>query len=136
MLQDQQVVADSAAFPQVLHGEELICVTQAARNKLAEIVLSAAADGITGVRVFVAGGGCSGLTYGMGLAEAPGRLDATWTSGDLKIFIDAIALSYLEGAEIDYVEEDEPRFLFRNVFARSGGGGACGGCGGGGCGSH
>ncbi len=137
MFQDQQAAVSGAAFPQAITGDEMICVTEAARQKLAEIVASAAADGVTGVRVYVAGGGCSGLAYGMGLAEAPNRLDATWTSGGLKIFIDAVALNYLEGAEIDYVEEDEPRFLFRNVFARSGGGGACGGCGGGGgCGSH
>ncbi|MDA8362204.1 MAG: iron-sulfur cluster assembly accessory protein [Gammaproteobacteria bacterium] len=137
MFQEQQTVASGAAFPQAISGDEVIRVTATAREKLTEIVLSGAADGVTGVRVYVAGGGCSGLAYGMGLAEAPGPLDATWSAGDLKIFIDAVALNYLEGAEIDYVEDDEPRFLFRNVFARSGGGGACGGCGGGGgCGSH
>ncbi len=129
MYQDQAASA-GAVFPQHMNSDEMIRVTEAAREKLTEIVQSAAADGVTGVRVFVAGGGCSGLSYGMGLAEAPNPQDATWTSGDLALYIDAVALNYLEGAEIDYTEDDGARFLFRNVSPRSSGGG----CGGGGCG--
>ena len=122
------------SFPALLADE--IHVTEPARAKLAEIVSQAAADGVIGVRVYVSGGGCSGLTYGMVMAESQGERDAVWQADGLRIFVDAVALSYLDGAEIDYSEDGEARFLFRNVFARSGGGGACGGCGGGGCGSH
>ncbi|WP_297376117.1 iron-sulfur cluster assembly accessory protein [Acidiferrobacter sp.] len=132
---EQAVAANSMpAFPAQLTDE--IQVTGPAQVKLGEIVAQAAADGVVGIRVYVSGGGCSGMTYGMVMAEAEGPRDAVWTKNGLKIFVDAVALSYLDGAEIDYTEEGEPRFLFRNVFARSGGGGACGGCGSGGCGSH
>lgn len=135
MPQEQMVASPRAEFPLFLNEE--IHVTDAAYSKLRAIVADAAADGVIGIRVYVSGGGCSGMTYGMVMAEAEGDRDAVWQKDGLKIFVDAIALSYLEGAEIDYTEEGEPRFLFRNVFSRSGGGGACGGCGGGGgCGSH
>ena len=134
MQHEQAVASVMPEFPAQLTDE--IRVTDPARAKLGEIVAQAAGDGVIGIRVYVSGGGCSGMTYGMVMAEAEGARDAVWRKDGLAIFVDAVALSYLEGAEIDYVEEGEPRFLFRNVFARSGGGGACGGCGGGGCGSH
>lgn len=134
MPQEMRVEKAQPSFPAQLADE--IHVTQSAREKLTEIVSQAAADGVIGVRVYVSGGGCSGLTYGMVMAESSGERDAVWQSDGLRIFVDAVALNYLDGAEIDYSEDGEPRFLFRNVFARSGGGGACGGCGGGGCGSH
>ncbi|MHB8253624.1 MAG: HesB/IscA family protein [Acidiferrobacter sp.] len=135
MPQEQRVESVAQGFPAILADE--IHVTESARQKLTQIVSQAAADGVVGVRVYVSGGGCSGLTYGMVMAEGPGTRDAVWQTEGLSVFVDPVALSYLDGAEIDYTEDGEPRFLFRNVFARSGGGGACGGCGGGGgCGSH
>ncbi|MHB1565251.1 MAG: HesB/IscA family protein [Acidiferrobacter sp.] len=135
MPQEQRVEAATAAFPAVLANDE-VRITAAAQHKLAEIVAAGAEDGVVGVRVYVAGGGCDGLTYGMVMADRATRFDAVWQVAGLSVYVDAVALNYLEGAEIDYVEDGEPRFLFRNVFTRSGGGGACGGCGGGGCGSH
>lgn len=136
MPQEQVVARSAPQFPSTLNANE-IHVTPSAQVKLREIVASGAEDGVLGVRVYVAGGGCNGLTYGMVMAESASRFDTIWQADGLNIYIDAIALNYLDGAEIDYVEEDgEPKFLFRNVFARSGGGGACGGCGSGGCGSH
>ncbi len=134
MPQEMRVENTQPCFPVLLADE--IRVTEPARAKLTEIVSQAAADGVVGVRVYVSGGGCSGLTYGMVMAESQGDRDAVWQAEGLRIFVDAVALNYLDGAEIDYSEDGEARFVFRNVFARSGGGGACGGCGGGGCGSH
>jgi iron-sulfur cluster insertion protein len=95
---------------------------------------------ITGIRIFVSGGGCSGMTYGMTLVDQPHNLDCTWENDGLKVYVDTIALSFLEGVEIDFKTEGlNQSFVFKNVFANSGSsGGACGGCGGassgGGCG--
>jgi len=50
--------------------------------------------------------------------------------GDVKIYVDSVAMQYLRGVEIDYV--DKPMgasFVFNNVFAATGGSGMCGGCG-------
>ncbi|MBF0265215.1 MAG: iron-sulfur cluster assembly accessory protein [Gammaproteobacteria bacterium] len=83
-----------------------------------------------GVRIFVSGGGCSGMTYGMTLIQQPSDYDAYWEKNGLKVYIDVVALSFLEGVEIDYQTEGlNQSFVFKNVFANSGGSGSCGGCG-------
>lgn len=95
-------------------------------------------DGVNGVRIFVSGGGCGGMSYGMTFVEAPTEFDCTWEKDGLKVHIDSVALGYLAGVEIDYQTEGaNPSFVFKNVFAESGGSGTCGSCGsagGSGCG--
>jgi iron-sulfur cluster insertion protein len=87
-------------------------------------------EGISGVRIFVSGGGCGGMSYGMTLVEESGQFDCTWEKDGLKVFIDAIALSFLEGVKVDFRTEGvNQSFVFTNVFAKSGGAGSCGGCG-------
>ncbi len=93
-------------------------------------------DGVNGVRIFVSGGGCGGMSYGMTLVEQPGKYDCVLEHDDLNVYVDAIALGFLEGVEIDYkVQGVNKSFVFKNVFAKSGGSGTCGACGaaGGGC---
>jgi len=109
-------------------------VTPAALEKLVELLN--AEEEINGVRVFVSGGGCGGMTYGMTFSEAPTEFDSVLQKDGLTMYVDAIALSYLKGVEIDYVEQGMgASFVFRNVFAATGGAGTCSACGsaGGGC---
>ena len=100
-------------------------------------ILQNAEDGVEGIRIFVSGGGCGGMTYGMTYAETIGERDKVLDGEGFKVVVDAIALSYLQGSDIDYVEEGlNASFVFNNVFQSVGGSGACGACGasGGGCG--
>jgi len=100
--------------------------------------LTAEEQDITGVRIFVAGGGCGGMSYGMTFVEKPTEYDCVLDAGDVNLYVDAIALSFLEGVEVDYQEQGlNKSFVFRNVFANTGGAGTCGACGaaGGGCGT-
>ncbi len=112
-----------------------INVLPAAHEKLVELLNSE--DDVNGVRLFVTGGGCSGMTYGMTFSEAPGEHDAILEKDGLTLYIDAVALSYLNGVEIDFTQQGMgASFVFRNAFAATGGSGSCGGCGGasgGGC---
>jgi iron-sulfur cluster insertion protein len=76
------------------------------------------------------------MTYGMTFAEAPTDFDSVLEQDGLTMYVDAVALSYLKGVEIDYVEQGMgASFVFRNVFAATGGSGSCSACGaaGGGC---
>ena len=112
-------------------------ITTSAQAKLAEL-LAGAGDEVQAIRVFVSGGGCSGMGYGMTYAEQINATDHVIDSEQCKVVIDAVALNFLGGAEIDFVTDGgNPSFVFRNAYqpARVGGGG-CGsdGCGGGGCG--
>ncbi|MEX1196133.1 MAG: iron-sulfur cluster assembly accessory protein [Dehalococcoidia bacterium] len=59
----------------------------------------------TGLRVFVAGGGCSGYQYGMALARDIEDDDLIVEYAGVKIVIDPDSAPLLEGAEIDYVDD-------------------------------
>lgn len=95
-------------------------------------------DSVNGVRIFVSGGGCGGMSYGMTFVEQPTEFDTTFEKDGLKVHIDAVALGFLEGVEVDYQNDGtNASFVFKNVFANTSSGGSCGGCGsagGGGCG--
>jgi len=111
----------------------MLNVTDAALEKLAEL-LTSAGDDVQAIRVFVAGGGCSGMGYGMTYADQITEYDHVVADDRCKVVIDAVALNYLAGAEIDFVTDGlNPSFVFRNAFQSSqgSGGGRCGGCGGG-----
>ena len=57
-----------------------------------------------GLRVFVAGGGCSGMQYGMALEAEARDYDHVIEREGVKIFIDPTSMMYLDGASIDYVD--------------------------------
>lgn len=106
-----------------------ITVMPAAHEKLVNLLR--AEEDIAGVRIFVSGGGCSGMTYGMTFADGPGPYDSTFNNDGLTLYVDAVALSFLNGVEIDFVQDGlGASFVFRNAFAATGGSGSCGGCGG------
>ena len=101
------------------------------------ITLTADEPDIKGVRIFVSGGGCSGMKYGMTFVEESHDYDCVLKANGLNVFVDAVTLSFLTGVEIDYVTEGmNKNFVFRNAFAQTGGAATCGSCGavGGGCG--
>ena len=108
-----------------------ISVTPAARSKITEL-LANADESQSAVRVFVSGGGCGGMSYGMTFAESIADKDRLMKDEEgFALTIDPIAFSYLQGAEIDFQDSDvNATFVFNNVFQAVGGSGACGGCGG------
>ena len=55
-----------------------------------------------GLRVFVAGGGCSGLQYGMALEAEARPYDNVIETEGIKVFVDPTSMMYLSGATIDY----------------------------------
>ncbi len=58
------------------------------------------------LRVWVAGGGCSGLQYGMALDDSePEDGDQILNDHDLKIFVDEMSLRYMTGSVVDYVDD-------------------------------
>jgi iron-sulfur cluster assembly accessory protein len=55
------------------------------------------------LRMGVAGGGCSGLSYTMKFDNASKPDDRVVEAGGVRVVIDAEALEYLEGVTLDYV---------------------------------
>ena len=104
-------------------------VTQTAQDKLYEIISQTDED-VSAIRIYISGGGCGGMSYGMTFTDETSDFDTTLQFDGFKILVDVVALNYLKGAQIDYVQEvGRERFVFNNVFAETGGSGVCGGCG-------
>ena len=104
-------------------------VTQSAQDKLHEIVTQTEED-VSAIRIYISGGGCGGMSYGMTFTDEQSDYDTTLQFDGFKVLVDVVALNYLKGAQIDYVQEvGRERFVFNNVFAETGGSGVCGGCG-------
>jgi iron-sulfur cluster assembly protein len=57
-----------------------------------------------GLRVFVSGGGCSGMQYGMAIEKEPSEFDTIVEQDGIKVFVDPTSMMYLSGATIDYVD--------------------------------
>ena len=55
-----------------------------------------------GLRVFVSGGGCSGMQYGMALEAEARPYDHVIEKDGVKVFIDPTSMMYLSNATIDY----------------------------------
>lgn len=111
-------------------------LTPRAREQLGKLMAQVNDDDIEAVRVFVTGGGCSGMTYGMTFTDRRTPFDCVLEEEGVKLYVDAVALNYLRGVEIDFVERPMgASFIFNNVFQATGGSGTCGACGaaGGGC---
>src|SRR3990170_4830083 len=83
--------------------ETVITVTEAAAGKIRELLTE---EGKTesGLRVFVQGGGCSGFQYGLMIEESGGVGDQVYESNGVKLFVDPVSISYLKGAEVDFVD--------------------------------
>ena len=57
-------------------------------------------------RVFVQGGGCSGMQYGFTFDEAQNEDDFDFQFEDLTVLVDAMSMSYLADADIRWDESD------------------------------
>lgn len=56
------------------------------------------------LRVFVTGGGCSGMQYGMAFQEAAEAGDTVVSADGVRLLVDPTSMMYLRGATIDYAD--------------------------------
>ena len=72
------------------------------------------------LRVFVQGGGCSGMQYGFTLDEITNEDDTVLDKNGVQLLIDPMSFQYLVGAEIDYQDGLEgSQFVIKNPTATS-----------------
>ncbi len=82
---------------------QTISLTQSAARRIAEI---AAGDPQTPVlRVSVEGGGCSGFQYKFDLVAAAAADDLVLERSGATVVIDPMSQEYMQGAEIDFVDD-------------------------------
>lgn len=80
----------------------IISMTPAAAEKVREL-LAQENDPSLALRIFVAGGGCSGLQYGMTLDDEQDG-DTVIPQEGFKVLVDEMSISYINGSEVDYVD--------------------------------
>ena len=81
----------------------MINVSETAASKINELLAEENKVG-SGLRVFVQGGGCSGFQYGLMIEEGGGAGDQVYESTGVRLFVDPVSISYLKGAEVDFVD--------------------------------
>lgn len=116
----------------------MINITEAATVKITELIdTNAGAKNVSPdelfLRVYVAGGGCSGVQFGMALTSQKRDDDETINQSGIQLLVDPVSKTYLEGAEVDFISHElGPRFKItpsEDVMAQMGS--SCGTCGGG-----
>lgn len=81
----------------------LISISQKGAEKIVEFMKQENKEKLY-LRVYVSGGGCSGLSYGMGFEEKPDEDDAIINENGVEVIVDSYSQKYLKGANVDYVE--------------------------------
>jgi iron-sulfur cluster insertion protein len=72
------------------------------------------------LRVFVQGGGCSGMEYGFTFDEEANDDDFTFEQNGVRVLIDSMSMTYLTGARIDYKDDiSGSRFVIDNPNAQT-----------------
>jgi len=83
--------------------EQLVTVSSKAAEKIKEF-MKEESDSPQYLRVYVQGGGCSGLSYGMGFEKESEEDDLVIEENGVKILIDSYSIDHLKGANVDYIE--------------------------------
>ena len=95
-------------------SEQVIKLSDNAANRIKEI-MSKADNNTIGVRVGVKSGGCAGMSYVMEYAKESKKNEEVIEDKGVKVFIDANAIMYLLGTEMDYKKDKfSSQFVFKN----------------------
>mgnify|MGYP001500814096 FL=1 len=95
-------------------SEQVIKLSDKAANRIKEI-MSKADNKTIGVRVGVKSGGCAGMSYMMEYAKEAKKNEEVIEDKGVKVFIDANAVMYLLGTEMDYkIDKFSSQFVFKN----------------------
>ncbi len=112
-------IGAGASGASVSGDEPLLIFTNAAACKVGELIAGEGNPKLM-LRVFVQGGGCSGLQYGFEFDEEVQEGDTCIENQGVKLLVDPMSSQYLGGAEIDYRDGLEgAQFVIRNPNAQT-----------------
>ena len=84
-----------------------ITISSSAAGQLNGLLAEQGKAGST-LRVWVAGLGCSGYRYGMGIDEKePEEGDQIFESNGIRVVVDPQSFSYMDGSTVNWVDEQE-----------------------------
>lgn len=82
----------------------MLTVTDSAIAKI-KVILAEENNPKARLRVFIQGGGCSGMQYGFTLDESQNEDDFSLPFDGIELLVDSMSSQYLQGAKIDYKED-------------------------------
>ena len=88
---------------QTIGSECPISLTDRAAQEVRDILEQQGNPEEVRLRIYVAGGGCSGLQYGMALDENVDEGDSFFSDNGVGVVIDAMSLKYISGSVVDFV---------------------------------
>ena len=98
---------------------EIITLTDAARSEVTRLLAEEERQGL-GLRLAVAGGGCSGLSYQVEFTRQEPGDHVQEVSGGIRIFVDPKSLLYLKGMTMEFKGGISGRgFAFANPNAEN-----------------
>jgi iron-sulfur cluster assembly accessory protein len=83
----------------------MITLTETAAKKISDLRLEEGKPEWS-LRIRIVGGGCSGMSYELGWDDPPVEGDNVVESNGVKVIVDAHSAPYLQGSEIDYVDNN------------------------------
>ena len=99
--------------------EAFVTVKPAAIAKVKELLVEENNPNLK-LRMFVSGGGCSGMQYGFTFEEEANEDDFDLEFEGIHLLIDAMSSQYLQGAEVDYTESLQgSQFSIKNPQAQT-----------------
>ena len=83
---------------------QLFTLTPAASEAVRNILSERNLEGYA-LRVYVAGGGCCGVNFGMALDNNFRDVDTTFEADGVKVVVDEVSIDYLRDATVDFVND-------------------------------
>jgi iron-sulfur cluster insertion protein len=97
----------------------MLSITESAKIKIAD-VLAEENNPAMRLRMYIQGGGCSGMSYGFTLDDQNNEDDFEVPAGDTTVLIDSMSMQYVENATIDFIDDLQgSRFSITNPQAQT-----------------
>jgi len=96
-----------------------LTITENATAKIIEVIQEEGNPELK-LRMYVQGGGCSGMSYGFTLDEVQNEDDWVIPAGSASILVDSMSMQYIAGAEVDYKDDlSGSQFVINNPNAQT-----------------
>lgn len=99
--------------------ENSINITEDALNKIVDVIKDEENPDLK-LRLYISGGGCSGLQYGFAFETKIEDDDYIIKKSNVTFLVDNVSFQYLDGASIDYISDLKgSQFVVKNPNAKS-----------------
>ena len=99
--------------------ENSINITEDALNKIMDVIKDEENPDLK-LRLYISGGGCSGLQYGFAFETKIEDDDYILKKSNVTFLVDNVSFQYLDGASIDYISDLKgSQFVVKNPNAKS-----------------